>query len=80
MDYVGDGSGDPGVSEKQKLVRGWKMEMNSKRAKTKNAKLLAAAPELLAAAIRVIFPDGGRDYIDGKESLARAIEKATGGD
>jgi len=43
-----------------------------------NARLIAVAPELLAAAKRVIFPDGGRDYIDGKEALAKAILKADG--
>ena len=44
-----------------------------------NAALIAAAPELLEAAKRVIFPDGGRDYTDGKEALAQAIAKASGG-
>lgn len=43
-----------------------------------NTRLIAAAPDLLAAAKRIIYPDGGRDYPDGQEALARAIAKAEG--
>ena len=53
--------------------------MDSKQKHTKGPISQEASRELLVAAKRVLFPDGGRDYTDGKEALLKAVNRAEEG-